>query len=263
MNFWNGNKSPIRQHYELDILHCLLTATEKEFGPFTLHNDVTDYPLAKDEGNVFNTGTDILVTVAGNTKFAQHHKIIIPQAIAKGLLGYRLLIIKQDKRDKFKQINTAKQMQQLTAGIPATWADADLFRANNYTVCEKGVFGEVFQRLKNNECDYVALGANEIEEAFTTMAEPLGDLVIEPTLMLYYPFPLVFYLNPKQVELAARVKVGLQYIINNGQLDAIFNKYNGNIVERLSLKQRKALHLNNPILPDEMRDFSPSLLGNS
>jgi ABC-type amino acid transport substrate-binding protein len=109
----------------------------------------------------------------------------------------------------------------------------------------------------------VALGANEIEEAFTTMAEPLGDLVIEPTLMLYYPFPLVFYLNPKRVELAARVKVGLQYIINNGQLDAIFNKYNGNIVERLSLKQRKALHLNNPILPNEMRDFSPDLLGNS
>ena len=263
MNFWNGNKSPIRQHYERDILHCLLTATEKEFGQFTLHNDVTDYPLAKDEGNVFNTGTDILVTVAGNTKFAQHKKIVIPQAIAKGLLGYRLLIIKQDKRDKFKQINTVKQMQQLTAGIPATWADADLFRANNYTVCEKGSFSEIFQRLKNNDCDYVALGANEIEQAFTDMAEPLGDLVIESTLMLYYPFPLVFYLHPEQVELAARVELGLQYITNNGQLNAIFNQYNGNIVERLSLKQRKKLHLHNPILPASMDDFSPSLLSNS
>jgi len=263
MNFWNGNKSPIRQHYERDILHCLLTATEKEFGQFTLYNDVTDYPLAKDEGNVFNTGTDILVTVAGNTKFAQHKKIVIPQAISKGLLGYRLLIIKQDKRDKFKQISTAKQIQQLTAGIPATWADADLFRANNYTVCEKGSFSEIFQRLKNNDCDYVALGANEIEQAFTDMAEPLGDLVIESTLMLYYPFPLVFYLHPEQVELAARVELGLQYITNNGQLNAIFNQYNGNIVERLSLKQRKKLHLHNPILPASMDDFSPSLLSNS
>ena len=262
MNFWNGNKSPIRQDYELDILHCLLTATEKEFGQFTLHNDVTDYPLAKDEGNVFNTGTDILVTVAGNTKFAQHKKIVIPQAISKGLLGYRLLIIKQDKRDKFQQINTAKQMQQLTAGIPATWADADLFRANNYTVCEKGVFSEIFQRLKNNDCDYVALGANEIEQAFTDMAEPLGDLIIEPSLMLYYPFPLVFYLNPQQVELAARVKVGLQYIINNGQLDAIFQQYNSNIVDRLRLKQRKIFNLNNPILPQTMDNFSSSLLDN-
>ena len=262
MNFWNGNKSPIRQDYELDILHCLLTATEKEFGQFTLHNDVTDYPLAKDEGNVFNIGTGILVTVAGNTKFAQHKKIVIPQAISKGLLGYRLLIIKQDKRDKFQQINTAKQMQQLTAGIPATWADADLFRANNYTVCEKGVFSEIFQRLKNNDCDYVALGANEIEQAFTEMAEPLGDLIIEPSLMLYYPFPLVFYLNPQQVELAARVKVGLQYIINNGQLDAIFQQYNSNIVDRLRLKQRKIFNLNNPILPQTMDNFSSSLLDN-
>ena len=263
MNFWNGNKSPIRQLYELDILHCLLTATEKEFGTFTITNDVTDYPLAEDEGNIFNAGADLLVTVAGNTKFAQHHKIVIPQAIAKGLLGYRLLIIKQDQLEKFKHINTAKQMQQLTAGIPATWADADLFRANNYAVCENGAFSDIFQCLTNNECDYVALGANEIEQAFTTLAEPLGDLVIEPSLMLYYPFPLVFYLHPEQVELAARVELGLQHITNNGQLDAIFNQYNGDIVERLRLKQRKILHLNNPILPENMHDFSPSLLGNS
>lgn len=260
MNFWNGNKSPIRQHYELEILNSLLSATEKEFGKFTLNNDLTDYLLAEDEGNVFNAGADILVTVAGNTKFAQHNKIVIPKPIAKGLLGYRLLIIKRDKLATFKQINSAEQMQALTIGIPATWADAHLFRANNYCVCEKGSFAEIFQRLQHNEFDYVALGANEIEEAFTTMAEPLGDLVIAPSLMLYYPFPLVFYIHPQQVELAARVARGLQCITNNGQLAAIFDKYHGDIVERLSLRQRKTFSLHNPILPESMHDFSASLL---
>ena len=70
ISFWNGNKSPARQAYELALLKMLLASTTLKNS--TLVNDTTDYPKAEDEGNVLTQQTDILITVAGNKKF--HNK---------------------------------------------------------------------------------------------------------------------------------------------------------------------------------------------
>lgn len=260
ITFWNGNKSTVRQDYEFEVLETVLQATEDEFGEWDIENDLTDYARAEDEGNVFNTGADILVTVAGNLKFSNMDKIVIPKALCKGLLGYRLLVVNDDDLNKFSQITSASRLQSLTIGIPATWADAELFRHNGYKVLEKGSFEEAFNNLKNKHFDYFALGANEIEDIYASMLKSIGGLSIEPTILLYYPFPTVFYVNPKQKKLAERITTGMDKITVNGELDKLFYHYNGDIVERLNLKGRKVFKLNNPILPAEMKGFSSDFL---
>ena len=135
-----------------------------------------------------------------------------------------------------------------------------MFRQNGYSVVEYGTFDDLFWLLQNRHFDYTALGANEIEEAFQQRAEPLGDISIEPSAMIYYPFPLVFYVNPGRPALAERVVAGLKAIMDNGDHDKIFNKHHGDVVQRLNLKQRKIFTLQNPILPEEMADFRPTLL---
>ncbi len=258
MNFWNGNKSPVRQQYELDILKAALSSSN--FNLAEINNDLTDYPKAEDEGNIFNHGCDALVTVAGNRKFLGIDKIIVEQPITKGLLGYRLLIIKKEKLATFKQVKTHQDLQCLTIGIPATWADADLFRSNNYQVIEEGLFEGIFERLNNNEFDYVALGANEIEQAYQSIKNKKYDLVIEPSLMLYYPFPLVFYVNKNNSKLAQIIENGLMAIAGNGELEKIFHRYYGDIVNRLYMKERLQITLDNPILPNTMQGYRSELL---
>ena len=260
INFWNGNKTSARQGYETALLHACLSATDAKYGAADLVVDDTDYPLAEDEGNIFEFGADILVTVAGNVKFEHKQKIVINRPLTKGLLGYRLIMVRKESLEQFKDLKSAAELQALSIGIPATWADAEMFRKNNYNVVEKGIFDDLFVLLKNREFDYTALGANEIEEAFQQRAEPLGGISIEPSAMIYYPFPLVFYVSPGRPELAERVEAGLKAIMDNGDHDKIFNKYHGDVVQRLNLKQRKIFTLQNPFLPGEMADFKPTLL---
>jgi hypothetical protein len=258
--FWNGNKSPARQGYETALLKACLKATNEEYGHVNIRVDNTDYPCADDEANIFASGADILVTVAGNVKFKDKQKKVIPQPITKGLLGYRLLLVRDESLATFAQIKRPQQLQALSIGIPQTWADADLFRHNQYQVIEKGSLDDLFLLLKAGVFDYVALGVNEIEEIFTQRVVLTGGNSIEPTLMLYYPFPLVFYVNPCHSVLAERIDKGLKLIITSGEHDSLFRHHHGDVAQRLNLRNRNIFNLTNPILPTDMADFSASLL---
>lgn len=260
IKLWNGNKTQSRQQYEREVLEAALKATNASYGSWQLQEDLTDYPLAADEASVFRSkGIDIFGTVAGNTKLANEKKILIPLPLMKGLLGYRILIIRAADKEKFTAIKSAQQLQQLRLGIPSTWADAELFRQNGYKVEEKGSFDDLFTRLENNEFDYVSFGANEVAGVFSGRAAQSGKLIVDASLLVYYPFPLVFYVNPNNKVLAARVTQGLQAISSNGELDKIFNRYFGAELTTLKLSDRTKITLKNPILPAEMADFTPAL----
>ena len=260
LNFWNGNKSSARQNYELALLKACLKVTNTEYGLVNLIDDKTDYPRAEDEAAIFDNGADILVTVAGNVKFKDKHKLIISQPLTKGLLGYRLLLVRDTSLAKFALLSKPQQLQALSIGIPDTWADAELFRYNQYKVIEKGTLDDLFLLLKNGTFDYVALGVNEVEEIFNHRVAPVGGISIEPSLLLYYPFPLVFYVNPFNPALAERIENGLKMIVHNGEHERLFKYYHGDVAQRLNLRNRRMFTLDNPILPADMQSFSATLL---
>ncbi|MDF2155196.1 transporter substrate-binding domain-containing protein [Vibrio sp. CAU 1672] len=256
IHFWNGNKSAIRQAFELKVLQLAL---EQSVHSGEIYNDQTDYPRAEDEGNIFNLGADVLVTVAGNKKFAKTPFLQLPQPLCKGLLGCRVLIVHRHRQHNFARLSEA-QLKQMTVGIPATWADADLFRANQYPVLEQGSLEEMLIALQNGECDYMALGANEAEAILAQYASLAPDLIIEPSLLLYYPFPLVFYFHPQQQALLKALQSGLQQARASGQLDQLFEQVYGADLAGLALDQRRVFHLTNPILPATLADYRSDLL---
>nr|WP_323814312.1 transporter substrate-binding domain-containing protein [Cellvibrio sp. NN19] len=134
-----------------------------------------------------------------------------------------------------------------------------MFRQNGYKVEEKGSFDDLFVRLENNEFDYVTFGANEVSGVFAERAAKSGKLIIESSLLVFYPFPLVFYVNPNNKALAERVAQGLLAIQTNGELDAIFNRYFAADLQQVDLPARSMITLKNPILPAEMAGFKPAL----
>ncbi len=251
VSFWNGNKSPSRQEHEFEVLKLALGTAE-------VANDLTDYPDAKDEGNIFNLGADALVTVAGNTKFDQHAFLPVNQPLCMGLLGHRILIIRRQDIAKFSDISE-DNLKVLKAGIPATWADADLFRSNGYQVFEQGSLDTIFADLQLGLCDYVALGANEVQAIYHEFAEQFEGLVIEPSMMLYYPFPLVFYVHPEKEQLASEINSGLQRSRRSGALRALFDKHYGETVTDMDLLSRRQIELNNPLLPSVFSGFCSEL----
>ncbi|WP_371195126.1 hypothetical protein [Glaciecola sp. SC05] len=257
IHFWNGNKTSVRREYEKQLLSiCLQEAGMLDANIIV---DETDYPRAEDEGNIFSGPCDVLVSVAGNQKFEGKPVRVIELPLCHGILGHRLLIISQQQSQHFATINTVDQLQSLTIGIPATWADADLFRHNGFKVFEKGSLEDIFERLLKQECDYVALGANEIEAIFNQYKLADLGLMIEPHILVYYPLPLVFYVHPEQIQLAAAIESGLKKMISSGMLRLLFERYHPNLVNRLALGKRNKFTLHNPHLPASLKEFCPEL----
>ncbi|MFT5540941.1 MAG: hypothetical protein ACI97K_001959 [Glaciecola sp.] len=255
IHFWNGNKSSTRREYEIQLLSLCLEQAGMLDAEIVV--DQKDYPSAIDEGNIFSTECDVLVTVAGNQKFLGKPIIVIEQALCCGLLGHRLLIITKEHTEHFAKLDSLEQLQQMTVGIPATWADADLFRHNGFKVSEKGSLDELFGRLLDKQFDYIALGANEVETIFKEFLQAhqqeLSDqscaLLIEPTMLIYYPLPLVFYVHPDRKDLASAIERGLKIAIANGKHQSLFEMHHPNLVNRLDLRGRKKFQLANPHLP--------------
>ncbi|MBT8448115.1 MAG: transporter substrate-binding domain-containing protein [Gammaproteobacteria bacterium] len=251
IHFWNGNKSASRQIFELQLIEHILAAGSSDTG-LSVIEDRTDYPDAKDEGDIFLKGIDVCVTIAGNPKFADGTYIPIYEPLMNGLLGHRLIIIRQSDTADFANIKSALQLKEKTIGIPATWADAALFRANGYPVHEEGSLEDLFQRLAKGDFDYVALGVNEIQAIFEQFAKPLTSLIIEPTLRLYYPFALVFYVSPKRPELASRLEKGIRMMMSGGEYQDIFKQHTATIIASCMLNQRQEIRLDNQALPSEL-----------
>ncbi|WP_416377408.1 hypothetical protein [Cellvibrio sp. NN19] len=105
----------------------------------------------------------------------------------------------------------------------------------------------------------MTFGANEVSGVFAERAAKSGKLIIESSLLVFYPFPLVFYVNPNNKALAERVAQGLLAIQTNGELDAIFNRYFAADLQQVDLPARSMITLKNPILPAEMAGFKPAL----
>lgn len=257
VDFWSGNRSSARQVYEREVLEAVLAVTEDEMGPWEIIETLDGYP-GDEESRVFSEQRhDLFVTIAGNQKFEDDSVILIPHPMMRNLLGYRIPIIRERDADAFAAIESEKDLQALRHGIPETWSDAAVFRLNGYTVVEEGTFDDIFRRLGNGLVDYSAFGANEVLGVFDNRASEQPGLAIDDSLLLFYPFPLVFYVNPASPELAERIESGMLKISSSGRLDEIFNRHYGDLVERLGLEQRTLFILENPLVPERFSDLKP------
>ncbi|ASU21998.1 ABC transporter substrate-binding protein [Vibrio qinghaiensis] len=256
LNFWNGNKSWIRQEHELDVLRAVLQAQQL---PCDIVHDATDYPLASDEASIFTFGTDLTTTVAGNRKFAKGTYLMVPHAICGGILGCRVLIVRRSEQDQFTHLSLS-ELQQRIAGIPGTWADAELLRQNGFQVLERGTLAQQFLLLQEGLCDFIPLGINEAQSLLDEYPHETARLAIEPSLMLFYPLPIVFYVNPSQAKLQKYLEQGLQKLEQHGVLEHIYRKHYGSAVHHISPKTRKVFRLVNSQLPEEWHDFAPVYL---
>jgi len=256
LNFWNGNKSWTRQQHEIDVLRAVLQAQKL---PCNIFHDVTDYPLASDEANIFTFGIDLTTTVAGNRKFAKGTYLVVPHAICGGILGCRVLIVRYGEQDQFAHLSIS-ELKQRIAGIPGTWADAELLRQNGFKVLEQGTLAQQFLLLQEGQCDFIPLGINEAQSLLDDYAHEMGRLSIEPSLMLYYPLPIVFYIHPAQPKLQKAIQKGLVQIDHSGELESIYQKHYGEAVLRMNPKQRKMIPIVNYQLSDKWNEFRPMYL---
>lgn len=167
----------------------------------------------------------------------------------KGLLGYRMLVIRMEDEQKFAQIHDLAALGKLSAGQGAQWPDTNILLANQLPVV-RGVSREsLYKMLLGKRFDYFPRGITEIVAENDLI--PDRGLMIEPHLILYYPSAMYFFVNKQNRELAGRLERGLAQVIENGEFDRLFYSLPRVqwAMQQLGQGQHLILELNNPDIP--------------
>lgn len=191
--------------------------------------------------------------IASYAPTTAREKLAIPIRIPvlSGLMGYRICLIKKDKQTLFDDIKNKQQLitKNITIGQHQNWPDTTILRFNDITVHTTYKKSLLFQQLDRERFDCFSRGTSEIYAEYLQHRQ-LG-ISIENNLLLYYPLPVFFFVNKSRPLLAQRVQLGLERLLESGELYEIVERTFLPIISDLKLSERIVIDLHNPTLSDE------------
>ncbi|WP_156184330.1 transporter substrate-binding domain-containing protein [Cellvibrio sp. pealriver] len=169
--------------------------------------------------------------------------------IYRGLLGYRVLMIKKGTQHKFDGIQNLEDLKRVSLGQGRFWADTNVLTANNLNVVKVLKYEGLFYMLDGDRFDAFPRGAHEPWAEM--QRHPKLALDVEQNLLLSYTNPFYFFVNKSNTQLAADIERGLRIAIEDGSFnDYFFNDPTvKDAIEKTNLKSRTLIQLQNPGLP--------------
>lgn len=239
-----------RYDYDWAVLRAALEKTMPAFGAFEQRQS----PVAMSPSRVIQEMAtpagriNIFVRASSPELEAQFRPIRLP--VDRGLLGYRLLLIRQTDRARFAQVKSAADLRPLRAGVGQGWADIAILQNAGISVVEGSNYAGLFAMLAAGRFDFFSRSADEALREFGERHAAFPQMEIEPTLLLHYPLPRYFFLRrDAQGELLARrIEAGMEMMIRDGSLNALLQRYKGEIIARAAMTQRRIIRLPNPRL---------------
>lgn len=201
------------------------------------------------------TGLDVMWTMTS----AEREQALLPirVPIDRGLLGWRLLLVRADQAARFADVRTREGLKGRIAGQGADWPDTAILRAAGLEVDASARYGDLFLKLANRRIDYFPRSVQEIWGELA--AHPGEGLAVEPRLALHYPAAMYFFVNRANKALAEDLHFGLLAAAHDGSMQALFQKHHGPAIERAGLARRTVIELPNPLLPKETPLDDPAL----
>lgn len=168
--------------------------------------------------------------------------------IDKGLLGWRLLLVRAADLPRFANID-AERLRPLLAGQGHDWPDRSILEHNGFRVMAASSYGGLFALLHQQRIHYFPRGLSDVSVEQERYASQ--ELALVPDLVLHYPAALYFFVNRNNTKLAERLRLGLETILADGRFEALFQASYGPTLRQLQLPQRRVIELENPLLPPQ------------
>lgn len=169
--------------------------------------------------------------------------------ILRGLLGYRISLIRKDSLADFSMIESLDQLKaKYKSGFGDQWADMEILRINNIPTVGTSKYESLFNMLAAKRFDYFPRGINEAWNEIADRKITHPDLTVDPHIALYYPYPVYFFVNKSNLKLADRIERGLKTALEDGTFKELFLRYHNTIIQQADLNNRKLFILKNPTL---------------
>ncbi|ABC27713.1 ABC-type amino acid transport/signal transduction systems, periplasmic component/domain [Hahella chejuensis KCTC 2396] len=170
--------------------------------------------------------------------------------ILRGILGYRVFLAHKHSLPALSLVKSLDDLRdRFVAGFGAQWSDIDILRGNRLKVEDSPQYGLLFDMLMEMRFDYFPRGLNEAWKELEERQAQYPDLAVEPTLALYYPYPVYFFVGKGDETLARLIEKGLNAALEDGSFEQLFLTHHQSFLNRAQLPQRRVFLLQNPTLP--------------
>jgi hypothetical protein len=243
----------LRYIYHWEILRTALEKTTALWGPYEMVQSAERMTERRQAFELENaTGK---LTVMYLSTIPEFEKKLVPIRIPvdRNLGGYCVFLIRKEDRHRFADVRTLDDLRRFKIGLGYGWIDVGILEASHFDVVTGTSYDGLFEMLVNHRFDIFLRSATEVLDEVEQRKQALPDLFIEETIVFYYPLPMYFWF-PRTAEgrrLAARAEEGMRAMIADGTYDAIFDRYQRRKIERLRLKDRRLLKIDNPFLGPE------------
>jgi hypothetical protein len=244
--------------YKIDLVRLALEQTRAEFGDYLIKPLVGENPNDMRRVALMNEGKLInLLWGSPGTLIGKAEAIPIPLDILQGLLGYRLCLTHRDSPLKLENFKDLESLRPIRFGQGQEWPDVKIYQQNSLAIVPAPSFGSLFDMLGYKRFECLALGANEITEAYHQKKTQYPFLAIDSSLLIYYDFPIYFYVSKKHPELAKRLTLGLDKLQKSGEFERLFKQYHEKDIAALNLRARKLVCLKSPYIDNATQCTKP------
>lgn len=239
-----------RYDYDWAVLRAALEKTTPRYGVFEQHqSDVAMSPPRVVQEMTSPSGRiNIFVRATSPELERQFMPVRLP--VDRGLLGYRLLLIRGADQQRFSKVKSIADLRHLRAGLGQGWADVPIFEKAGVPVVEGSSYDGLFAMLEADRFDFYSRSADEALREFQERHDAHPQMAVEQTLLLHYPLPRYFFVR-RDAEgklLAKRIEAGMEMMIKDGTLDTLFQRYKGDLIKNTAMQKRRIIHLANPKL---------------
>lgn len=162
-----------------------------------------------------------------------------------GVNRYRVCFVHTGSRALVREAATLSAVARLRHVQGRGWADADILRANGFTVAEIATYEALFQMVALGRADLFCRSVLEVGEEARAHAS-LKGLALDDSLLLAYDLPQYLYTHPGNRTALERVARGLRLAFADGSLQALLHQHLQPSLALLDLPQRRLLTLNVP-----------------
>jgi len=184
----------------------------------------------------------------------QREKDLLPIRIPifKGLIGWRLFLIRQDMAERFTYIQQFEHLVKLSPLQGREWPDTKILQSNGFDVITERNQTSLMKMLGRAQGDFFPRSIIEVwEELARSKVANEIQIQIQPSLGIRYPAAIYFFVNKKSVPLANLIETGLEKAIENGTYEALFVESYKTYIEKAQIENRTFYPLENAFLPEE------------